>query len=196
MKKFLALIITSIFLSSCVSYDQEMLNLNLSIAQRYSDLGGNKSVELTVIDSRKNQEALGNKRLGDDVIAIKSSQNLVDLVKNKVGRDLEQNGFLVASSTDTSGLADKTLEVKILTLNYNAYREFFMGTSKIEVLLKITAQNKADKSSYSTTQSFSLDKNHFIMPLITTDEKTINAALQEVLDGVFANQKLLDFLKN
>jgi uncharacterized lipoprotein YajG len=194
MKKLLILIIASALLSSCVASNQETLNLNLSIAQKYSDFGSNKSVELLVVDERKDKDLIGNKRLGEDLVAIKSSQNLVDLIQNKVSRDLEQNGFLVASQS--SGLADKNLEVKILTFNYNAYREFLIGTSRIEILLKITAKNKVGNASYSTTQSLSLDKNHFIMPLISTDEKTINKALQEALDGVFANQKLLEFLKN
>lgn len=194
MKKLLILIIASALLSSCASYNPETLNLNLSIAQKYSDFGGNKSIELNIIDGRKDKDLLGNKRLGDDLVIIKSRQNLVDLVQNKVSRDLEQNGFLIASQN--SGLADKNLEVKILTFNYNAYREPVVGTSKVEVLLKITAKNKVGGTSYSTTQSFSLDKNHFIMPLISTDEKTINTSLQEALDGIFANQKLLEFLKN
>lgn len=194
MKKLFTLIIVSTLLSSCVAANQETLNLNLSIAQKYSDFGGNKSVELSIVDGRKDRDLIGNKRLGEDLVTIKSSQNLVDLIQNKVSRDLEQNGFLVASQS--SGLADKNLEVKILTFNYNAYRELLIGTSKIEVLLKITAKDKTGNSNYSTTQSFSLDKNHFIMPLISTDEKTINSALQEVLDDIFINQKLLDFLKN
>ncbi len=194
MKKLLTLIITSALLSSCVLSNQETLNLNLSIASQYSNFGKNKSVELVIMDGRKDKDLIGNKRLGENLVVIKSNQNLVNLVENKISRDLEQNGFLVTSLS--SGLADKYLEVKILTLNYNAYREFFIGSSKVEILLKITAKNKADDAKYSTTQSFSLDKNHFIMPLISTDEKTINAALQEVLDGVFANQKLLGFLKD
>ena len=193
MKKLLTLII-ALTLFSCASSNQETLNLNLSIAQKYSDNGGNKSVELSVVDSRKDKDSLGNKRLGESLVAIKSNQSLVDLVQNKISRDLEQNGFLIASQN--SGLADKFLEVKILTFNYNAYREPVVGTSKVEVLLKITIKNKVGGASYSTTQSFSLDKNHFIVPLISTDEKTINAALQEVLDGIFTNQKLLEFLKN
>ncbi|MES2676954.1 MAG: YajG family lipoprotein [Pseudomonadota bacterium] len=194
MKKLLTIIIASISLFSCAANNQETLNLNLSIAQKYSDVGGNKSVELNVVDARKDKDLLGRKRLGENLVVIKSGENFVDLVHNKITRDLEQNGFLVAAQN--TGLADKFLEVKILTFNYNAYREFVVGSSKIEVLIKITARNKVGSANYSTTQSFSLDKNHFIMPLISTDEKTINTALQEALDGVFSNQKLLEFLKN
>jgi len=194
MKKSLLLIILSTLLSSCVAANQETLNLNLSIASQYSDFGGNKSVALSVVDARNDQDLIGKKRLGENLVVIKSEQNLVDLATNKIARDLEQNGFLITSNN--SGLADKFLEVKILTFNYNAYREFVVGTSKVEVLLRITAKNKAENASYSTTQSFSLDKSHFIVPLISTDEKTINKALQEALDGVLANQKLLEFLKD
>ena len=199
MKKILATISFLSLLSSCVSYNQETLNLNLPIVKKYSDVGGNKSVELIVVDSRKDKDLLGNKRLGEKLITIKSSQNLTDSLRDKISRDLEQNGFLLTSSTNNFSAqysADKSLEVKILTLNYSAYREFFIGNSKIEILLKIVAKNKSGGAVYSTSQSLSLDKKHFIMPLITTDEKTINTALQEAIDGILANQKLLEFLKN
>jgi uncharacterized lipoprotein YajG len=179
MKKILTLLALVGTLSSCVNYNQENLNLNLSVDSKFNDFGKNQNVDLSV----------GDKRLGKDLINIKSTQNLTVLIKNKIARDLEQNGFLINDNTD------KSLEIKILTLNYSAYREFFIGSSKIEILLKITALN-GNKSSYSTTQNFSLSQKHFIMPLITTDEKTINKALQESLDGVIANQKLLNFLKN
>jgi len=194
MKELLTILTLGISLSSCVSYNQEMLNLNLSIAQKYSDNGKNKTVELSVLDGRKDKDLIGTKRLGENLIAIKPSQDLIGVIQNKISRDLEQNGFLVATQNTT--LANTLLEVKILTFNYNGYREFLVGSSKIEILLKITAQDKVGGTKYSTTQSFSLDKNHFIVPLITTDEKTINNALQEALDGIFTNQKLLEFLKN
>ena len=188
---YYSLIISSFLLSSCVLYNQESLHLNLSANKQLSSFGGNKSVVVEVKDERANKDLLGNKRLGNELIAIKSEQNLAETIKDKVAKDLEQNGFLVSSN---SNLENKTLEVKILTLNYKAYREFFIGTSKIDILLKITAKNQDASKSYSTTQNFSLSKNHFIMPLITTDEKTINFALQESLNGIFDNQKLLDFL--
>ncbi|MFT5703857.1 MAG: putative lipoprotein YajG [Rickettsiales bacterium] len=189
MKKILTLLALVGTLSSCVNYNQENLNLNLSVDSKFNDFGKNQNVDLSVVDGRSNIESIGDKRLGKDLINIKSTQNLTVLIKNKIARDLEQNGFLINDNTD------KSLEIKILTLNYSAYREFFIGSSKIEILLKITALN-GNKSSYSTTQNFSLSQKHFIMPLITTDEKTINKALQESLDGVIANQKLLNFLKN
>lgn len=193
MKKLLTLVLVA-FLSSCVAKNQQSLNLNVSIAHTYADIGGNKSINLKVVDGRRDRAVIGSKRFGDGLVVIKSNQNISELVQDKISRDLEQNGFLVSESSNNS--TDKFLEVRILTLNYIAYRELVIGSSKIEVLLKITAKNKADGSSYSTTQSFTANKNHFIVPLISTDEKTINKALQESLDGIAANQKLLDFLKN
>jgi uncharacterized lipoprotein YajG len=194
MKKFLVVLTTLTLLSSCVSYNKEELKINFSPTKNYSNNGDGKKVGLNVVDVRdSNRELIGQKRLGSLVVVIKSDGNLIDLISGKVSKDLEQNGFKVVGFDSRS--ADKTLEVAILNLDYSAYREFFIGSSKIEVLLKITAIDKSG-SRYSTTQSFELSKKHFIMPLITTDEKTINNALQEVLDEIFANKKLLEFLKN
>ncbi len=195
MKKVVTIILI-LFLSSCVTYNQEHLNLNVSIAKKYSDFGNNKPILVKVIDERNDKNLLGNKRLGESLIAIKSDQSLVEVAKNKIIRDLEQNGFLASSKENKETLADKSLEVKIITFNYNGYREFFVGSSKIEVAIQINAKDNVKNTEYSTIQSFAFDKKHFIMPLITTDEKTINFALQEALDGIFNDQKLLSFLQN
>lgn len=192
MKKFFTLIVSSILLSSCVSYNKEMLNLDVSVAPKYSDYGGSQAIRLVVVDDRLDRNLLGNKRLGENLIAIKSNQNLTDVIKDKIAKDLGQNGFLAVDG----GMVNKVLEIHIINFNYNAYRDFFVGNSKIDVLLKITAKNKAYGTSYTTKQSLSLNKKHFIMPLITTDEQTINFALQDALDGILANQQLLEFLKN
>lgn len=192
MKKILIILGLTI-LTSCVSYNQEMLNLNLLPNQKYSDLGGNKTISLSVVDERINKD-LGNKRLGEDLIIIKSNQDLLQTIRDNVTKNLGQYGFLTSSENNSESSA-KTLEVHIITLSYNAYREFFMGSSKINILLKIVAKDKKSGNSYITEQSLALDKSHFIMPLITTDEKTINDALQEAVGGILSNQKLTDFLK-
>jgi uncharacterized lipoprotein YajG len=191
MKKLLTTLLPLIFLSSCVSYNQEILSFNLSTSEKYSDFGKGKAVQIVVIDSRINNNLLGKKRLGEKVIKIKSDQNITIAAKDKISKDLGQQGFVAVDG----GLIDKVLEVHIINLNYNAYREFFVGNSKIDVLLKIVARDVSSGVTYSTKQSLSMDKKHFIMPLITTDEKTINLALQEALNSIFENQKLLEFLK-
>ncbi len=196
MKKIifsLVLALSSLSLSSCVSYNQEDLNLSLAISQKYSIPGNKKSINLTIVDSRSDKNLLGQKRLGEDLIKIKSNQEITEVIYSKISRDLEQNEFSVAN--ENSNVGNKYLEIKILTLNYSAYRDFFTGSSKIDILLKVTAKNKHNEESFSTTQSLTLDKKHFIMPLITTDEKTINSALQDVLDGVSSNHKLMEFLR-
>ena len=197
MKKIIIFIISSILLSSCVSYKQENLNLNLSVNKKYFDLGGNDVIALMVVDDRIDKTLLGNKRVGEKSIDIRSKQNLVEVVRDKVVKDLERNSFLVEKSEKfgESTSTSKTLKVEIVTFHYNACREFFISNAKVDILLRMTAQNKAGEK-YVTDKNFSLDRDHFIMPLISTDEKTINAALQEVLDTVFENQKLLEFLKS
>ena len=190
MKKLLALILLS-FLSSCIYSNQESLDVSLSINEKYSEIGGNRAIELGVIDERMNRDALGTKRFGQNLVNLRSNQIIARIVYDKVAKDLEQNGFAVVRGN----LANKILEVKIITLNYRAYREFFVGTSKVEVLLKVTAKDKVGDKSYSTSKSLSLDKNHFISPSLSADEKTINSALQDALDEVLDNQKLIDFLK-
>jgi hypothetical protein len=191
MKKLLTILLPFIFLSSCVSYDQEILGFNLSASEKYSDFGKGKAVQVLVTDDRIDNNLLGKKRLGQRVVKIKSDQSVTAAAKSKISKDLGQQGFVAVDG----GLIDKVLEVHIVNLNYNAYREFFIGSSKVDVLLKIVARDVSSGVTYSTKQSLTMDKKHFIMPLITTDEKTINLALQEALNSVFENQKLLDFLK-
>ena len=196
MKKIIIITTISFLLCSCVSYKQEILNLNLLTSDQYSNLGNNKSIQIKVIDKRMNKDSLGNKRLGNNVITIKSSQSLTDIIQDKINKDLEQNGFLTANSNLEHNQVNKTLTIEIITLNYSAYREFFIGNSKTKILLKIIATDLSQGKQYTTSHNLSVSKKHFIMPLITTDEKTINHILQEALDDIFNNQKLLKFLNN
>jgi uncharacterized lipoprotein YajG len=194
MKKILTLF-GLLLLCSCASYKEEILNLNLSINPKYSGFGDNKYVELLIVDDRDNKDLLGKKRLGDDSIEIKSNRDLVGLVRKKISHDLEQNGFLIVGKKDPKP-DGKFLEIRILNFNYEANRGFIIGKSTIKSSLKVNALNKNGGEKYSTRHNFSLENNHFVAPSIATDEKTINSTLQEVLDDVLADQKLLEFLKN
>jgi disulfide oxidoreductase YuzD len=58
-------------------------------------------------------------------------------------------------------------------------------------------KDKYDKNKkYQKNYGLTIEKDHFIMPLITTDEDTINAALQETIYDIFQDDGLIENLKS
>ncbi|MCE3254880.1 MAG: putative lipoprotein [Rickettsiaceae bacterium] len=200
MKKFAFSIILLGLLSSCVYYDKEQVNLDLSINKRYADFSGSKVIEVAVVDERMDKKIIGTKRLGEELVPITANKNLIDVIKDKVTKDLEQDGFFVQNPATSLGgkitdLTNKSLEIKIVNFRYTANRGFLEGSSKIEILLRVTAKGPLGKK-YVTDKNFYATKKHFIVPLISTDEKIINESLQEALDSLLQNPKLTEFLRS
>jgi uncharacterized lipoprotein YajG len=188
MKKLTALCLL-FFTFSCVSYDNAVIGLNFSQQGEYSRIGNGQRIAVFFSDTRKNKDIIGSKKLGDHLITINSNQNLIDVAKSKVAGDLMQHGFAIGCFRSSN----KSLEIKVVEFAYEAKRGL-VGKSNVNVALEIIAKDKKSGKKYRTKQNISLDKNHFIMPLIETDQETINLALQESFGSVAKDQKLLDFL--
>jgi uncharacterized lipoprotein YajG len=188
MKKLLLILITSLSLSACATNKVENLNFRLSLDSDSSNIGNNKKVEVVVIDERTDSETLGQKRVGKYFVTIKSNQNLVDLIQDQVNHGLAQKGF--------SRGFDKTLEIRLVNLDYNANRGVFKGHSKASVLLRVAVKDKFNISKkYQRNYGLTIDKDHFIAPLLTTDEQSINFVLQETLNDLLRDQDLMETLK-
>ena len=181
MKKLL--IILTLFLSSCVSYDQEILHLNFPDSKNYDDFGRNQVIELKVLDKRNDEKDLvGKKNLGEKEVIIKLDRNLEEVFVQELTKNLEENKFLVADRK--ADLSDKILTIEIIKFDYSSKRGFFVGESQINSLIKIIIFDDLAKRQYSTTKSFNSEQKHFISTSITDDKKIIYGALKEVFEDV------------
>lgn len=181
MKKLL-FIAAFVVLSSCTYHDQRV-QLDLVIYNEKSDIGLGKGIDLRTFDDRLNPSILGNKEFCDDEkILLTSNQNLTELVKDRISKNLSAKGFTKGN--------DKIVEVAIKELKYTAKCQFVIGKSEANVLIKVSVTDT--KTSTKVTKNFELvvKNKHLFRPLAATDVATINDLLGEVLQDILTDDIL------
>lgn len=185
MKKIF-LVTALFFVFSCAHENQEV-KFDLTFSSAKSAAGNGKAINLKIFDDRLDKKVIGTKKFSsDDIIQIVNEENLVGLLAEKISKNLEERGF-------KRGL-DKDFEIHIDKLEYSAKRKFFIGKSEGRVAIKAVVRNNQDGSAISKNFNIFLNNKHFIAPLEATDEATINALLQEIIQDVLNNSELLKFI--
>lgn len=186
MKKFL-LVAAFLAAISC-SHQNQKVKLSLSFEEAKPNAKNSAAVEVSVFDDRPNKEIIGKKRFGDEKITISPEQNLVSFLQKELSENLAKKGFKKGQ--------DRSIEIRIETLKYKAKRHFFIGTSTAEGRIKVIVKNSKTGEKFTKNFTLSLANKHFIAPLQSTDAKTINALLQELLEGILSDEGFLKNLSN
>lgn len=186
MKKLL-LLASLILAASCTHHNQHV-DFDLSFNNTKSNVGNASAIDLIVFDDRSEDRVIGIKEFGDEKVKITTSENIALLLTKKINQNLAAKGFKKG--------ADKLIEIHIEKLHYQAKREFFVGSSQGEAMIKVIVKNAKNKSIFTKRFDLSLRDKHFIAPLESTDAATINGLLKEVVQDVLDNDELLKTLSN
>ncbi|NBV07341.1 MAG: hypothetical protein EBS06_08955 [Proteobacteria bacterium] len=185
MKKIF--LVTALFFVLSCTHENQKVRFDLTLDSSRSAAGNSKTINLKIFDDRLNKKVIGTKIFSsDDVIQIISEENLSNFLAEKISKNLEERGFKI-------GL-DKDLEIHIDKLEYSAKRKFFIGKSEGRISIKVVVKNNQDGSAMGKNFNISLDNKHFIVPLESTDESTINALLQEAIKDTLDNSDILEFI--
>lgn len=159
------------------------MKLDFRSNKNQASIGNNSSISVKVFDDRKNKETLGQKKFGEEKIKIIAEQNLADFLQEKFAAGLALKGFKIGFGP----LAEFHVEI----LEYEAARHFPVGNSEAHAAIKVIV--KSDKNSGSFTKNYKLDlrNKHFLAPLESTDEQTINSLLQEISSDIISDNALL-----
>jgi uncharacterized lipoprotein YajG len=182
MKKIL--VIAAIFgLFSC-SYKDQRIALDLSYDSEKSNIGQGNKIAVKVLDERLQKNFIGSKEYCDhQKILIKNEQNLAEILKQELDLQLARKGFVAGN--------DKLLELRIERLEYKASCKYLVGKSEANILVKATITN--NKTGLRTNRSFevSQDGKHFLVPLASTVEDSINNILQDSVKEILGDDSLL-----
>lgn len=186
MKKFLVKIslLSAFFLMSCV-HENQVARLDFTLPEKESTIGKGIGISVKVIDERSNTDTVGRKRFGKERIHIKTDQELAAFLQDKIFQNLADRGF--------SQGKDKTVEIRIKSFKYNAWRRFPVGASEAHAMVKVVVKNGKIGKEFTKNYNLSLVKKHFIAPLEITDEETINFLLKEITQNILSDD---DFMKN
>lgn len=181
MKKFL--LIAALLATISCSHQNQKITLDLYFDEKKSNIGNGSAIDVVVFDDRINKEIIGKKIFGDEKITISPEQNLALLLEQKIKENLGRKGF--------SQGGDKIIEIRIETLEYQARRRFFIGTSKANGLLKVVVSNIKTGEKFTKNFTLTVKNKHFIAPLASTDANTINELLQELVQDILSDKAIL-----
>ncbi len=182
MKKTL-IIISLLTLISCTHQDQKT-RLDFSFDGKKSNIGSDTKIDLTVFDERLENGFIGTKEFCDGKkITIGSEQNLAELLKKKINAEFYKKGFKQGS--------DKLVEIHIQNLKYKAECGFLLGKSSANFQIKVLVTNNKTGSKATKNFELSLNNKHFILPLESTDDDTINDLIEEVIGDFLEDDILL-----
>lgn len=183
MKKIIFL--TSLFLASCTHTDQK-IKFNFDLENKSQNVGHGTGIDLVVIDERSN-DIIGSKEFSpEEKIKISSSENLSEVLQKRILDNLLNKGFKKGFSN--------TLEIQIISLDYKAKREFFIGNSQANMEIKAIVINNRNQSTLTKDFSSSFSSKHFIAPLESTDEASINGMVKEIIENILNDREVLNKL--
>lgn len=182
MKKIL--IIISLFTLISCNHQDRKVHLNFSFEQTKSNIGNDIGVHLAVFDDRLVSGFIGVKEFCDDQkISLTSDQNLAELLKKEIDEQLLRKGFKQGDQ--------KLVEIRIENLKYDAKCGLVIGKSQADILVKVSVTDA--KTNINAVKNFelSIQSKHFILPLSSTDDNTINRIISEVVKDILDDDILL-----
>jgi len=184
MKKIF--LIAAVLLASSCTHENQKIRFDISIDREKSDFGNVGAIKVVAFDDRSHKELIGNKTFGDEEIQITSDQDLADLLREKISKNLEQKGFTKGN--------DRIVEIHVESLQYKAARKFFIGTSEVDSMIKIVVKNTKNGKKFTKNFALSVNGKHFIVPLEETDTAIINTILQDIVLDILSDRAFLNSL--
>lgn len=192
MKLFKFIVLLTLLVTSC-AYKSHEISLYPEI--KITEIGNKNLINISVNDKRESKNLIG--RQNSNWIAdtdIKFSSDLEKLIKNKVAKALEDRNFVISDKDNKE--ANKILEINILSLKYENKPRIISMNSKVEASLSISIKNNDQEVLHKATYKSDLENNYYIFsPRAKTNEKNINIVLQEVINKIFSDQTLFEYLK-
>lgn len=182
MKKLLILSFL-FFAISCAHVDQKF-KVNLTLGSEKGEVDQAKKIRVLVIDDRKDKEVIGDKKFGSKKIKITNDENLAEVLQSKISETLLAKGFQFGG--------EKTIEIHLKKLKYRAKRGFLLGDSAANCKILVLVKGNKSEKEFSKNFKLSVKKRHFIAPLESTDNATINALLTEIIDEILSSDEVLE----
>jgi len=188
MKKLIrniSLLISLGYLSACATPPQTIhLDPQPTIAS--SSIGSGQTVAVQVTDARP-------QTLTATYAAAKidPNQDVVGIFTQQINQGLRQNNFVPV--TDNAITANSTLQVKIMLLNYSSAEGFVSANSKTQTEISVTAYNNKSGTLTKTYRTSNYSDAYLTANNINGSEQ-VNAAVTQLLNNMFHDQNLLQFL--
>lgn len=187
MVRTIGIILISATCASCtVTPQQATIAPEIEVAQ--SNIGAGVTLALRVVDERADT-SLGHRGAGLKGAEITVDQDVRAVIETSIRQGLEQNGFeVVAWSPDSQ----RVLRVDIRLLEYSTSMGFWTAGIHTKAALKAAAHRNG--SEYENFYRAENEKRKVFVPFAGENEELINAIAIDVLEKLFSDRILLEFL--
>ena len=177
------------FLGGCAWVPQNV-NLKPEPKVTASGIGNGTRVALKVLDIRPSK-IIGYRGMDSKLAKITSTQDLVEIVREKISEGLAKKGFQIVPHNEQ---AQRILKVEIRAVEYSTDSEFWKGTAKAKAALQAFSKN--DYQTFDQVYVAQKEEAASEAPRAKTNERLINGAIAEAMQRLLEDQKLVYFLTN
>ena len=177
-----------LFFSGCAYIPQEA-TLVPSVSVIPSNIGNDLEVSIKVVDERPT-ESLGNR--GSAVVKgaeITTTQDLAAIIKDEIFKGLKNMGF---NPLDYKEEFPRRIVIELRLLEYSTSTGFWTGGVHLKGALKAMASNQDE--NYENFYRIEKEKRVVFVPGAKANEKIINEGLTELLQELFNDNNLFQFL--
>ena len=190
--KLATLLCISAFATGCAFTPQTVL-IEPEVVVAESNTGAGKTIHVYVVDERTNTE-LGRRGTGAmSGAAITTEQDVADVFATTIVDGLGKRGFdavAVTSAQNEAGTA--TLRVDIRSIEYETSMGFWTGGVHVRGAMKGTASR--DSETYDKLYRVDEEKRVMVVPGADANAQQINATVSAVIQELFNDVALFEFL--
>ena len=180
-----------VFINGCAFTDQKAV-LNPTLEFSSQNFGNGQQVGIKVLDERPDKTLGYRGAQGGNIGGkITTDQDVAKVLEDKIKEGLKMQGFEPTSYSDG---VSRTMKVELRSLKYFISTGFWSGGAHTKSALKVIARN----SGKEFEEFYRVEKEETIIfiPGAEGNEQLINSALSEILQKLFTDQKLFEFLGN
>ena len=185
-------LILALALAGGCAYTPQTVEIDPEIVVAETDIGHGVQVGVYVVDERTNKE-LGRRGTGMmQGAAITTDQDVAEVFATEIVEGLQKKGFDAASVTSPAAGTATLLRVDIRSIEYETSVGFWTGGVHVRGSMKGTATK--DGASYDKFYQVDDEKRVVVVPGADSNAQMINATVSAVIQEMFNDVDLFDFL--
>lgn len=179
-------VVIALALSAC-AFTPHDVGITAKAPTDVSSVGNGTNIVIELVDDRESTTVgqRGAQMMGADITA----SQIVSTLENELIAGFEAKGFNVV---ENSNAADAEVEARLRAFKFFIETGFFVGAENTSVAIGI--EGKKDGDDYDRVYRSSSDEDALVVPAASSIDEKLNASLTDVLNKIFSDKELLEFL--
>ncbi|MDH5617444.1 MAG: YajG family lipoprotein [Gammaproteobacteria bacterium] len=189
------LLVAALGITSGCAFTPQVVQIQPELDIAKSNIGGGAVVAVYVVDERDNKE-LGRRGTGAmKGAAITTEQDMATVFSDAIVAGLKDKGFEASAASSAAAPGHGALlRIDIRNIEYETSMGFWTGGVHVRGSMKGTASKSGE--SYDNFYQIDDEKRVVVVPGADSNAQMINATVSAVIQEMFNDVELFEFLKN